>query len=639
MTRANPLILRLVILVSSLLLAGASCSLDGPIDNLSDAATKIVDDATKNLNESVDRLHKIIDEQRGKLKQDALDILHTATNELDAVALRASSLAGLLGDKLAADVSANLQRLTSNVNLLTARLVEGTSDLVMQSARELQRTVEVAGVQMQIAVDNVGVLLAQAEHVGDRLVIRVADAGSMLMLRIIGAAVCLLCLIAVVIVAVKRVGTGLQVGFALGAAIGVGIAILAGPLASRFSLREVPVPDAEAACKTTEVDGARLVAELDNTAKSLARQNVLPMSSTNVQALGAEFRGGGWSGRASLGLSAGLSLASSADGPSSNLAEVASRVRDAAVICETYARSPTQRNVAKRMLALALSYLGVPVVCQSSSACRSSERCDLPTGRCLELGIYCELPDHCEKGKECDLTLHRCTAREQFACGATARCRLAESCLNGVCQDDSAVLGKQCEDPLAFGPCRFGVWERSGTELLCKQTVQATRETCDGVDNDCNNRIDDAIPPEVGGKCTSTEAVGACAVGISVCADGKPSCKPSGPSSEVCNNGVDEDCDGRVDNGCGPQPDCSGKQCGSDGAGGSCGACAASERCLSGQCKPRESNGGCQPACTSPFTCSGGTCRCPANRDPNCCDFDVERCRCRRRVTPPQQCP
>ncbi len=75
----------------------------------------------------------------------------------------------------------------------------------------------------------------------------------------------------------------------------------------------------------------------------------------------------------------------------------------------------------------------------------------------------------------------------------------------------------------------------------CSPCVPAP-EVCDGRDNDCDGTADD-IPAEA---CTAP-AVGECARGHVVCNGATRECVPALPGSEVCGDGRDNDCDGRVD--------------------------------------------------------------------------------------------
>ncbi len=71
-------------------------------------------------------------------------------------------------------------------------------------------------------------------------------------------------------------------------------------------------------------------------------------------------------------------------------------------------------------------------------------------------------------------------------------------------------------------------------------------EICDGVDNDCNGTIDNGNP---GGNLSCGIATGECATGTTSCTAGAIDCvNDVGPATESCNN-LDDDCNGAIDNG------------------------------------------------------------------------------------------
>jgi hypothetical protein len=90
--------------------------------------------------------------------------------------------------------------------------------------------------------------------------------------------------------------------------------------------------------------------------------------------------------------------------------------------------------------------------------------------------------------------------------------------------------------------CEAGVWGE------CVGEVNPIIELCNNLDDDCNGFIDNGNPE--GGVACATGELGECAKGTETCTDGLVVCSGPNPGTETCNNLLDENCNGQVDEVC-----------------------------------------------------------------------------------------
>ncbi len=95
------------------------------------------------------------------------------------------------------------------------------------------------------------------------------------------------------------------------------------------------------------------------------------------------------------------------------------------------------------------------------------------------------------------------------------------------------------------GACAGGTLQCVAGAAACVPNLLPSSETCDGVDNDCDGTVDEDIPG-TGGSC-STGYQGVCSAGAISCQGGTLDCFPITPASNELCDSLDNDCDGQID--------------------------------------------------------------------------------------------
>jgi len=180
---------------------------------------------------------------------------------------------------------------------------------------------------------------------------------------------------------------------------------------------------------------------------------------------------------------------------------------------------------------------------------------DINDNRCINSGnnLFCRLDPRltaCCGDKLCEG--QETAANCPLDCATCIPTGVSETICNNI-DDDCDYL---VDEDYATSPTTCGIGACASTgEMLCQAgSVVDTctpgtpqTEVCDGIDNNCDGQIDDGNPE--GGSACSTGLLGECAAGTTECQGGTLQCTANNqPQAEVC-DGLDNNCDGQVDEG------------------------------------------------------------------------------------------
>ncbi len=130
-----------------------------------------------------------------------------------------------------------------------------------------------------------------------------------------------------------------------------------------------------------------------------------------------------------------------------------------------------------------------------------------------------------------------------------------DNCNELVDENCDCIPGSYLPCGSSIGACEYGIMEcgEDGTfPLKCIGATLPTTEICDNsIDDDCDGSIDEGCTCTTGQARLCTPGAGVCSSGVQTCIKGVwGPCAPTLPPSEEVCDGLDNDCDGIRDEGC-----------------------------------------------------------------------------------------